>query len=439
VFTCLLDLSVPTPRVLLALAVLIAPTAAQDAAGDGFALSSLTYPGQSLSATFSNGDVLSFDGNSIDRWSADGTHLVNYASLFVPVFASFVALDASEAYALIGENSNGSVSRLDFSSGQLAPLATLNLNFDCVQRDATNWYISAATCGFNCGNEIWSLDATSGATQLEVQVDGPSGPLAIDASGNLYYATQSGVFPALPGSTNVLFFLAWQLAGASVLTNADAFTVGAGFDAGNDLLYDAVASRLYLAENNFGTGSNRVYRVGPTAALSELVVDGAPFRYISNLELFQHAGPSIFAPYQPADGGRMLYNTTDFFSAWERNEVRPQRPDLALSGAGASGAGLLDIAVQAGTRNGFALFAAAPTSAVAGSESTLPLPSATPLLSPFDLGQTVLLPGVSRLDAQGAVTISVPHQGDLLGLLSLQALLFDSNATPAATTGVANL
>jgi hypothetical protein len=236
-----------------------------------------------------------------------------------------------------------------------------------------------------------------------------------------------------------LFFPAASLAGATVLGEGDAFPIGVGFDGASDLAFDRETGRAYLAENNFGTGTARIYGVSSTAASSPILVESAAFGWITNLELEQGADAAVFAAYQPASGGRLLYNNTDFFSSWLRTAVTPQRPQLALTGPGASGAGLLSLDVTGGVPGGLALFAAAPTAGNLPVEAAIPLLSPVPLLSPLALAQVVVLPVVNGLDAQGATSRVVPHQGDLLGVLSVQALLLAPDLSPSATTNAANL
>lgn len=419
--------------------LVVAAAAAQDMPGPGFQRAALPYPGHSYTASFASGELLSFDGLEVQRWDAAGQLLASLASLPSPCFASFALLDASESYALLGESSNGQIFRFDLPSGPLTPIATLAFNFDAVQRDPAGWYLSAASCGFDCGNEIWSLDAFSGAAQLEAQLSGPSGPVAIDAHGNLFYATQSAVFPAPPHSTQVWILLAARLAGVPVLHDADALVWGSGFDSGSDLAVDALTGRIYLAESDLGSGSNRIVEAGSSPALSSVIVEGRAGRWISKLELLQDPAPSLFGPYQRSDGGRLLYSSTDFASAFERAEIRPRRPALALAGPGASGAGTLSLELQAGPPQGLALFAAAPSAALAASELAVPLPALLPLLSPLPLGSIVLLPGLHALDSAGVAGLALQHQGDLLGQIAFQAIVFDALLAPQCTSEVALL
>ncbi|TAJ21917.1 MAG: hypothetical protein EPO68_04045 [Planctomycetota bacterium] len=430
------------PRLLLAAVVCAWLPArgatAQDVAAPGFSLTPLPYPGQSCTSTFANGDVLCFDGVAIARFDAGGAPLATYATLPAFVFPSFVRLDAAEQYALVGENSSDQLWRLELPAGALVPLPALHFNFDAVQRDAAVWYLSAATCGFNCGTEIWKLDALAGTTELRARLDGPSGPVALDPAGNLYFASQSGAFPAPPGSTSILFLLGSQLAAGPVLAPSNAFAIASGFDGGGDLLYDASTQRLLLAENNYGSGLNRIVFVNGGPASSPVLVDGAPGQWISNLELAPAAPFGVLAAFQPP-GDRLRYNTTDFALAHARISLEPLRPVLALRGPGASGAGTLELNVDGAPPTGWALFAFGPAGSVGAIEAPLPLPGAISLWSPLALGSIGLVPGLVPIDAVGHATRVVAHDGSAIGQLALQALLLDADFAPAATSGVALL
>lgn len=419
-----------------ALLLVSVPTslAAQDLPGAGFSLQRLPYPGLAVTSTFANGDVLAFDGASIARYSAGGTLLTTYTTFFSFVYPSFALLDAAEGYALIGESTNNSIARLDLASGQLVPLTTLLQNYDAVQRAGSSWVVSAATCGgFTCGNKLYTLDALTGATVEEADLSGPSGPVAVDGAGNVFYANQSG-----PNSL-VRIFPAASFDAAPVLGDADGFVYGAGYGGSSDLLYDGESGRLYMAENNYATGSSRVRAVTAAEDDAPIIVEGAAFGWITNLELSHGTDAAIFAAYQPASAGRLLYNNTNFFDLWSRNEVAPRRPLLALTGPGASGPGLLNLELSAALPGGIALFAAAPTASLLSAEAPIPLASSSPLLSPLALGEVVVLPVVNALNVQGACTRTLPHQGDLLGLLTVQALVLAADLTPSSTSNAANL
>src|SRR5262245_7150786 len=215
---------------ILALASL-SPTA-QDTAAPGFALGPAPYPGgSSLAATttLSNGDVVVFDGTSVSQFASDGTLLHELGALSTFSFPSFVLADLDEQQVFFGESSTGGIYRL-FLGVASAPdlVAFLPLNYDAAQASGDALYVSAATCGFGCGNEIWRVDLATGQTSLVARLPGASGPLAFDSAHDLYYGTASAQFPPPPKPSAVYRWSAAQLAGGLVLGLDDAQFVGGG-------------------------------------------------------------------------------------------------------------------------------------------------------------------------------------------------------------------
>ena len=219
----------------LAPALFSAPSA-QAVPEPGFALSALPYPGGMVTATLGNGDVLSWDGVKVLRSAPSGALLQTLATFAVPVYPSFVAVAPGESYAVIGESSLGDLFRVNLAGGGAALLTNLFFNFDAKFEPGGQLVVSAATQGWSTGNNLVRVDPVSGAETPIVHVDGPSGPLAFDPAGNLFYATQSPLFPAPPGSTDVLFWSASLLDGTTVRTEDDALTLGFDFDGGSSLV-----------------------------------------------------------------------------------------------------------------------------------------------------------------------------------------------------------
>lgn len=415
-----------------ALVLALAASAAADTPAEGFALSSQPYPGQSLTATLSKGEVVSFDGLTIDLWGADGSFLQNLATFPGFVFGSFVVADPSESFVLVGESLFGDLYTVDLTAGGLTFVANLNFNFDADFEDATHAIVSAATGGFGTGNDVFRLDVTTGATTLLAHVDGPSGPVDLDPAGNLYYATQDSAFPATPGSTDVLFWSAAQLTGSPVLSAADALLFGTGFDGGSSLVVDPNDDGVYLAENNSGTGVNRIARVNGSAAASPTIVDG--LNWISGLELAPGTGGALFLGYQPELGGTLHYNATDFFAVFERVELTPARPTTGLSGTGLVGAGPLDVNVTGGVPNGFFQLAYGLQSLYDPNETLVPHVGGPPLFTGLDLATIQVWPTVYPLDASGAGSVTFLNPGTWQGKLAIQALVFDASVFPVGTS-----
>ncbi|QDU85218.1 hypothetical protein Pla163_23460 [Planctomycetes bacterium Pla163] len=396
---------------------------AQDTPRDGFALTALAYPGQATVATLSNGDVVAFDGFSVDRYDATGSLLQNLTAFANFKFGSFMLVDPSETFVVLGESSTQNLYRIELAGGGTTVLANLPNNYDAVRESATTIVVSAASSGFSADNEVWRVHTTTGVATLLATIVGPSGPVAMDAAGDLYYGTVGTSFPAPAGSSDILRFDAADLTGAPVLDASDATVFGAGFDGAGDLVCDAATGNVYLAENDFFDGSNIVFQVGPTRALSLAVVDGAIFNAIGGLEFSAGTSPAAFAPFQPAFGGTLRYTTTDFFSTFERTQVEPARPEVNLVGPGVSGPGVFSVQLSEAPKNGVAVF----VFGVQSLYTPLELPflfGGAPVFSGIDVGTAIIGPIVGT-SASGTAQLNYTNDGTLGGTAVIQAICVD--------------
>lgn len=438
----------------LCLSVLsLSPRVHADETLPGFDLSTLAYPGLSATASLQSGEVVAFDGDTVSLYTEGGALIETLYTFPSGVFPSFVLVNEDETEIVFGESSNGDIFRADLELGLVAhvtrlggqpllrelrpadlaealggSLANLNFNFAAAYEDATHVIVSAAVCGF-CGvNEVHRVDLGSGTTTLLAEVAGASGPVAVAANGDLFYGTVSSVFPPPAGGSDVLRWSAAQLTGAPVLTEADATVVAAGFENATSLAYDPDWDRLYLSENDFLSGSNVVRRVGVSPATSPVLVTGTTFQTINNLQFLRGDGVASFVPYQPVTGGRLHYNSTDFFSTFARREVSPSRPIPFFTGVGLGGPGPFDLHLTNGAPNGtaFVLFSATH----AGGELPIYLPARGFFLF---LGLDLLTldgdPVPFSLDSDGCGTNAYINPGGLEGSLTVQVLVLDDLAT----------
>jgi len=396
---------------------------APDAGAPGFALAALPYPGGAATATLADGRVLSFDGTTITLNRADGTALTTLHTYPGFSYPSFLLLDPSETFAVAGESSGQTLTRVELDGSGSTVLTTLTYNYDAAFEDATRLIVSAATCGFGCGNDLVRVDINTGATTFLAQVSGPSGPVTLDPAGNLYYATVDGNFPPTPGFTSVIGWSASQLTGDSLLTEADATTIATGFNGASALVCDAATGGLFLSENDFMTGSNVIFQVISERATSPALVTGSIFNSITNLEVIAGSGPAVFAPYQPSSGGNLRYNTTDFFSVFQRNGISPQRPSLAFSSTGPGGAASLDLELAPPLSLG--LIGYGPSAGFSFPESAFPIPASVPILTGLGLTSLNVLPTPLFVSPSGAASLPIPDTTGLVGTLAAQVLLID--------------
>ncbi len=428
------------PTLLAAAALALACPTLGDEPADGFSLTALPYPGLAITATLSDGGILTFDGVTVDRYDEFGSYETTLATFSPPVWASFLVVDPAEAFALVGESSNGDLFTVDLSLGSAIPVANLPYNYDADFESSASVLVSAATGGPGSGNEIWRVDLGIGTTTLVATAEGASGPVAVAANGDLCYGTASAAFPPPPAASAVLRWNADLLTGSPVVTEDDAVVLGDGYEAAGSLAIDPVDGRVYLVENDFGSGVNRVRHVNGPSAGAPVLVEGTPFSWITNLELLPGDGEALFRPWQPARGGSLLYNTTDFYSTWERIDLAPQRPAVLLSGAGTSGAGDVDVDVVGGTPRGIGWVLYGPTSLYDPNELAIWI-AAQELNVFVGLDPLTLLmhPAPVALDDEGNGTLTVYHDGSQLGLLALQVLVLDAGGGVAAISEVAFL
>lgn len=423
---------------LAAALLLLAPLGTgQDTPAAGFGLETDSYPGQSQTATLSNGDILHFDGTTIARSDAGGSLLSTLATLPAFAFGSFLVVSPDETFAVLGESSLGNLYSVDLAAGGATVLTNLFFNYDADWEAPDSLIVSAATCGFGCGNELFRVDTTTGLTTLIANVGGASGPVVVEANGDVVYGRPSDTFSL--GDHSVLRFAAADLTGSPVAQEVDAAVVGEGFDGAGDLARDPVDGRIYLAENDFVSGINRIRLVLGDAGLSPVIVEGATGLTIGNLEFEAGDGEALFRAYQPSRGGLLRYNSTDFFAVFERQHVVPARPALNLTGPGTTGAGDVTALVSGGPVGGFAALLYGPTALFDPLESPFLLPALeAPLFTGLDLGTLIFDASVIALDGAGAGQLVFPHDGSLIGLVTGQALVVDDDlrvvqmSTPAS-------
>ncbi|MDP6368410.1 MAG: hypothetical protein QF615_02295, partial [Planctomycetota bacterium] len=259
-------------------------TWASDTITPGFAITaSSPAPAYGASyATLSDGRIVTFDGASFDLFAADGTLLQNLGTLPAAVWASFVEIDPSETYALIGESQSGDVFSVDLSGAGVTTVANLPYNFDAVfDTDPHFALISAAICGWGCGNDIVRLEVATGTVTPLAQIAGPSGPLALNALGELYYGTQDPAYPAPPASTDIIYWTAAQLASGAPLDETNATLLAAGFDGASALAVDPASQNLFVAENLYGV-SGKIHQLDRFGARVAEVASG--LNWLSNME-----------------------------------------------------------------------------------------------------------------------------------------------------------
>ena len=405
---------------LLTACVLAAPaSSAQDTIGDGFAqVSSVPIPAAFASyATLSTGEQVVFDGLSIDLYDASGGYLLNLATLPGFVFNSFVAIDPSETFAICGESSNHDLFKVALDGSSFTTLANVVYNYDAEFEDANHVIVSATTCGFGCGNDLVRVDTDTGATTTLATVSGASGPVAIAANGDLYYATSSDSFPAPPGSTSILRWTSAQLAGGTLLSELDATVIAAGLDGAASLGIDPAYGNLFLAESIFGATSSIYEFDKQSGALVDTVVESA--NYLTTIEFGDHGGNGHVHAYQPATGTYLRYNNGDVVT------VEPVRPQSSISYAGNQ----VTFQVTGAKPNSAVLVTWGPSATYSPIETSYQLSFTFAFHTGIPLGQLRRTPWYTPTDANGVASFTYFDFQNLGGTLVFQGLCTDESGT----------
>lgn len=425
----------------LSAALLLAPDGASQTAV-GWAVDSVYAPPVANSAgkvrRLSSGELITWDGVRVTRESADGGSQAVLFQLPDSDWAGILAIDPTESFAIAGRGTGiGELYRVDLISGGGTYLLDLVFNYDA-NFSPEGWLGISAPSDVGGFNGIHRFDpATLGLTEI-VRVPGPSGPLDFDAVGNLYYAPATMTFPSPPDSQAIDLYLASDLAALApgeVLLEDDALTIGFGFDGAGSLLVDEATGAVYIAENNFGTGVNRIVQVIASPAFSPVLYEGAVGQTIALEDLRPAAGGAAFGPFQPAAGGSLTFSRTDFIAPGARFDLHPARPTISLTGPGTTGIGPFEFDVDGALPGGAMWVLIAPAAAAV---PEIPLAGFTPpLLLGLDPVALNVLPFPIVADANGEVDFGLFNSTGAVGTVAVQLLLVDSGGAAMATTNAA--
>lgn len=296
-------------------------------------------------ATLPNHDRLVFDGVSVRREAEDGTFLQLLGTVSSPVYASFVRVDPTSTFALVGESSRGKIYRVDLGGAGFHVLTDLDYNFDARFEDAGHALVSAAPCGFSCGNEIYRVDLATGTASLLASVSGPSGPIALAANGDLYYGVNPD-FPVVTGS--IVRWSAAQVSSGALLTEGSATVLASGIDPASAMEIEPVFGHLFVTQSVW-SGTSHVVEYGPSGHVFGSVA--ASTEFLSGVEFVRTQGPGSFQAFQPA-GVQLLYRATDYTANTSSiRSVRTRRPRAYTSGPGLTGPGMVDFTVTGAQPN----------------------------------------------------------------------------------------
>lgn len=291
----------------------------------------------------------------------DGTTQRDLLTLGAPAFGSFT-IPAGPGQVLFGENSQGRLWLVPLN-GTPRQLATLAFNYDAALWTPNLALVSAKTGGFSSPNtEVWAVDLATGATDLLVELAGASGPVVVDPSGDLFYATATTTFPPPPGSAALLRFTQSKLVSALGPTKLDASAatrLAVSFDAAGDLALDRDRDLFVLDWWN-----GKVWEIddvdGPAPLVSSLLDASTATLAPTALHFAPGRAGALarFEPFQPESGDALLVHESSFVSgASQVRAVTPARPELAASVGNPVPPGPLALEIRGGPASGVALLA----------------------------------------------------------------------------------
>ena len=420
--------------------------AAADGVVPGFELNELAMPGAGLfgtvSCTLANGDLVTYDGSSVDRWTAAGAFLQNLGTVTPPGYPAFVLAEPGGAAVVLAHSGDflaqvpGAVLRAALDGTGVTPVVALEYAYDAVFLPGGELLVTAGRNTPSQQDHFVRVDVGAGTLQEIGSVNGASGSLAL-RGGDLYYATAESDFPAAPGSAEIVYWTAAQVAAGS-LSEANWTLWASGYDPITSLRVDPVRQRVYVAENVFDASgtllSSKVRWARKKSANAKLVAD--PDHAVSALQFVNTLGGAAnFQAFQPGDGWHLQYDQTDFSSVTERVDVGPKRPTVTASGPGLVGLGSVTLTAVDAPANGVIYLGF-------GLQATMS-PTEQAYVHPGYLFHTTLAPGsIKRLpfliptDATGTGSFTLYNDGSLTGLYGYQYLVGDGAATFVGATDV---
>jgi hypothetical protein len=393
-------------------------------------------------ASLSSGEIVTFNGTTIDLHDAAGAPLATLGTLPAFGFPSFVIIDPTETFVVIGESSLGGLWRCDIVGGRLTHIIDVPLNFDADFDINSAWIYVSSSPGFGSGIvRIIRVNVNTGARQLVVELPGVSGPLEVDNAGDLFYASIPGFFvPA--GAVNILHWTSAQLTTDPAEDDLTASVFSSGYDGGSSLERDPISGHFYLAESVFGLPTPIVEIDGSG---SELGIVATTDYSGGQLEIHAGAKAGSLQPFQPANV-RLRFNSTNYnqtepfdILSSEIITVGPARPVATLSGP-TSGPANKTLTITGALPNSSILVLFGNVSFHNPNEVTLPLPGIDfPFHSalPQQYVRRLNVPVVT--DATGTAAFNYFDPGSLHGTQVMQALIRDtSNLTIGTSTFVLN-
>lgn len=365
------------PRSLFTLLAATLPCLPGQQLADGWSSTVTALPAAAAAVLVTPAGVVYFDGTAL-LLLPPGQPPQPLLQLPGFAFGSFT-IAAGPGRVLFGESSSGDLWLVPLGGpAPTQPIARLPLNYDAVLLGPDRALVSARTGGFAApDNELVLVELDTARTRTIARFPGASGPLAIDADGDVYYATASAFFPPPPGATSVLRMPQSAIAGAlhtnHVLGSGHVQTVLQGLDAAGDLAFDDDGDLWFTDYVNRIVGEIDD-ATGAAPSMGPVQIDyGAATVNGSALQFAAAGTPGgpVFEPFQPA-GGSLTVFETDFVALAQLRTLTARRPTLTTNGPTPLPSGAFTLLASDGPRNGIGLLAFAPTPPLG--ERAFPIP-----------------------------------------------------------------
>lgn len=342
--------------------LILAPCLGAQSLPEGYQTSVVSLPKEAGNVLVTAAGVIYFTGKDLVR--DDGKTRTSLLSFKSPIFGSFTK-HVDDHHVLFGESSNGGIYLVPTSGAPARKLANMSLNYDAAIYPGGWAIVSAKTGGFSAKtNDLVAVHLATGKTDPIAAVPGASGPVTVDAGGNLYYATASSAFPAPKGSVQLLRFDAKVVAekglGNGKLDTSHARVLIRGLDAAGSMCLDSDDDIILtdwvnntVLEVNDANGGNPTATVLATYSSATVVPTGLQF-LVGPRGLFSRPE---FEPFQPQAGGTLLVHESRLNTASQLRAVSGRRPVTALSTADPKPFSKFQIQVAGGPRLGSGVMA----------------------------------------------------------------------------------
>lgn len=276
------------------------------------------------------GRIVYFNGSELI--CDDSVSQVVLLSFATPVFGSFT-VQVSPTEVLFGESSNQGIWKVPFvGGGQPTLLANITFNYDAVPFGDNHAIVSAKTGGFGANdNDLLAVNLTTGQVDTVAVIPGASGPLAVDAADNLYYATSSNSFPPAAGSVDILRFdrvLVQSAIGPTVLAVGSATVCFQGLDSASGMVIDGDDDVFVTDYSNSHLVEISDINGGQPRASVLMDYAGLPFGAAGLTYVRTAFGPAgaQFEPFQAPLAGALAVHESAWGGVSQVRYLTPRRP-----------------------------------------------------------------------------------------------------------------